>query len=61
MRPSTLHALKRAAELNSQGRFIEAVSIAEPVILAADIEECAEIRRWLADHRDDFAERGENG
>ncbi|MBA6439768.1 hypothetical protein [Streptomyces sp. GMR22] len=61
MRPSTLHALQRAAELNSQGRFIEAVSIAEPVILAADSEECAEIRRWLADHRDDFTGRKENG
>ncbi|RNG38112.1 hypothetical protein [Streptomyces botrytidirepellens] len=61
MRPSTLHALQRAAELNRQGRFIEAVSIAEPAILAADSKECAEIRRWLADHRDDFADRKENG
>ncbi|MGR3938524.1 hypothetical protein [Streptomyces sp. BRA346] len=61
MRPSTLCALMRAAELTRHDRFIEAVSIAEPVILAADIDERAEIRRWLADHADDFTGRGENG
>ncbi|MFD7506037.1 hypothetical protein [Streptomyces sp. NPDC059850] len=61
MRPSTLHALELAAVLTRQDQFIEAVSIAEPVILAADIEERAEIRQWLADHADDFTSRGENG
>ncbi|MBZ9644938.1 hypothetical protein [Streptomyces sp. PSKA30] len=54
MRPSTLRALKRAAELTRQNRFTEAVLIAEPVILAADLDEGDEIRRWLADHVTDF-------
>ncbi|MFI6209978.1 hypothetical protein ACIBAI_26965 [Streptomyces sp. NPDC051041] len=54
MRPSTLRALKRAAELTRQNRFTEAVLIAEPVILAADPVEGDEIRRWLTDHVTDF-------
>ncbi|WP_409470744.1 hypothetical protein [Streptomyces sp. HC307] len=54
MRPSTLRALNRAAELTRQNRFTEAVLIAEPVILAADSYESDEIRRWLADHVTDF-------
>ncbi|MFC8096888.1 MULTISPECIES: hypothetical protein [unclassified Streptomyces] len=58
MRPSTLRALKRAAELTRQNRLTEAVLIAEPVILTADTYEGDEILRWLADHVADFT--GEN-
>lgn len=54
MRPTTLRALKRAAELTRQHRLTEAVLIAEPVILAADRYEGDEILRWLADHVTDF-------
>ncbi|CCK28653.1 hypothetical protein BN159_4274 [Streptomyces davaonensis JCM 4913] len=54
MRPTTLRALKRAAELTRQHRLTEAVLIAEPVILAADRHEGDEILRWLADHVTDF-------
>jgi 5S rRNA maturation endonuclease (ribonuclease M5) len=54
MHPSTLRALKRAAELTRQNRFTEAVLIAEPVILTADDAEGAEIRRWLTEHVQDF-------
>ncbi|WP_221348505.1 hypothetical protein [Streptomyces beigongshangae] len=54
MRPTTLRALKRAAELTRQNRLTEAVLIAEPVILAADSYEGDEILRWLADHVADF-------
>ncbi|MFK0264320.1 hypothetical protein ACIQU1_23800 [Streptomyces angustmyceticus] len=55
MRPSTLRALKRAAELIRQNQFTEAVLIAEPVILTADRYESAEIRGWLIDHASEFA------
>ncbi|MEU3410378.1 hypothetical protein ABZ760_03760 [Streptomyces sp. NPDC006658] len=55
MRPSTLRALKRAAELTGQNRLTEAVLIAEPVILAADSYEGDEILRWFAEHVTDFA------
>ncbi|MET7799930.1 hypothetical protein [Streptomyces decoyicus] len=55
MRPSTLRALKRAAELTRQNRFTEAVLIAEPVILTADRQEEAEIRGWLMCHAAEFA------
>lgn len=58
MRPSTLRALNRAAELTRQNRLTEAVLIAEPVILVADDIEGEEIRRWLLDHVADFT--GEN-
>ncbi|MEU1296919.1 hypothetical protein ABZ439_31435 [Streptomyces sp. NPDC005840] len=58
MRPSTLRALKRAAELTRQNHLTEAMLIAEPVILTADPVEGAEIRRWLLDHISDFT--GEN-
>ncbi|MFD9321126.1 hypothetical protein ACFWDQ_26250 [Streptomyces sp. NPDC060053] len=58
MRPSTLRALKRAAELTRQNRLTEAVLIAEPVILTADTHEGDEILRWLVDHAADFT--GEN-
>ncbi|WP_339131500.1 hypothetical protein WJM95_22235 [Streptomyces sp. f51] len=58
MRPSTLRALNRAAELTRQNRLTEALLIAEPVILVADDIEGAEIRRWLLDHVADFT--GEN-
>ncbi|MEU5119068.1 hypothetical protein [Streptomyces asoensis] len=58
MLPSTLRALKRAAELTRQNRLTEAVLIAEPVILTADTHEGDEILRWLADHAADFT--GEN-
>ena len=54
MRPTTLRALKRAAELTRQNRLTEAVLLAEPVILAADSYEGDEILRWLADHVTDF-------
>ncbi|MFJ5534489.1 hypothetical protein [Streptomyces sp. NPDC093261] len=54
MRDSTRRALERAAELTRQGRLTEAMATAEPVILAADSDESAEIRRWLTDHADDF-------
>ncbi|MFI5884897.1 hypothetical protein [Streptomyces sp. NPDC051554] len=54
MRPTTLRALNRAAELIRQNRFTEAVLIAEPVILTADHHEGEEIRRWLIDHVTDF-------
>jgi hypothetical protein len=58
LRPSTLRALKRAAELTRQNRLTEAVLIAEPVILTADEYEGDEILRWLAGHAADFT--GEN-
>ncbi|WP_328448211.1 hypothetical protein OG780_14275 [Streptomyces sp. NBC_00386] len=58
MRPSTLRALNRAAELTRQNRLTEAMLIAEPVILIADDIEGEEIRRWLLDHVADFT--GEN-
>jgi hypothetical protein len=54
MRDSTRRALERAAELTRQGRLTEAMATAEPVILAADSNESAEIGRWLTDHADDF-------
>jgi hypothetical protein len=54
VRPSTLRALNRAAELTRQNRFTEALLIAEPVILAADAYEGEEIRQWLLDHVADF-------
>ncbi|MFI0092012.1 hypothetical protein [Streptomyces bobili] len=54
MRPSTLRALNRAAELTRQNRFTEAMLIAEPVIITADEYEGEEIRRWLLDHVADF-------
>ncbi|WP_328670504.1 hypothetical protein [Streptomyces sp. NBC_00328] len=58
MRPSTIRALNRAAELTRQNRLTEAMLIAEPVILVADDIEGEEIRRWLRDHVADFT--GEN-
>jgi hypothetical protein len=58
MRPSTLRALNRAAELTRQNLLTEAMLIAEPVILIADDVEGEEIRRWLLDHVADFT--GEN-
>ncbi|MFF3463861.1 hypothetical protein [Streptomyces sp. NPDC002619] len=58
MRPSTLRALNRAAELTRQNRLTEAMLIAEPVILTADFDEGEEIRRWLVDHVTNFT--GEN-
>ncbi|MFI6879660.1 hypothetical protein ACIBL6_40090 [Streptomyces sp. NPDC050400] len=60
MRPSTLRALRRAAELTRQNNFTEAVLVAEPVILTADVDEAAEIRRWLTDHVADFTGPKEN-
>ncbi|MFL4494718.1 hypothetical protein ACJ6WD_26220 [Streptomyces sp. VTCC 41912] len=59
MRPSTLHALQRAAELTRAGRFVEAMATAEPVILAADPDESQEIARWLTEHADDFVRKPE--
>jgi hypothetical protein len=50
LRPSTLRTLKRAAELTRQNHFVEAVLLAEPLIISADEQEAAEIRRWLIDH-----------
>ncbi|MBC2905383.1 hypothetical protein [Streptomyces cupreus] len=58
MRPSTLRALNRAAELTRQNRLTEAMLVAEPVILTADPVEGNEIRQWLIDHVTDFT--GEN-
>ncbi|MEU0953697.1 hypothetical protein ACFVTT_07575 [Streptomyces niveus] len=61
MRPSTLRALQRAAELTRQNHFTEALLVAEPVILTADDQEGAEIRRWLIEHTADFTgEKGTN-
>ncbi|MFI7295469.1 hypothetical protein [Streptomyces sp. NPDC050121] len=60
MRPSTLRALKRAAELTRQNRLTEAVLIAEPVMLTADTHEGDEILRWLADHAADFTGQNHN-
>ncbi|MFJ5778623.1 hypothetical protein [Streptomyces sp. NPDC093094] len=54
MRPSTLRALNRAAELTRQNRLTEAMLIAEPVILTADEYEGDEIKQWLLDHVADF-------
>ncbi|MFB6525612.1 hypothetical protein [Streptomyces sp. NPDC056399] len=54
MRDSTRHALERAAELTGNNRLVEAMATAEPVILAADEYESAEIRQWLIDHTDGF-------
>ncbi|MGW5634474.1 hypothetical protein [Streptomyces sp. NPDC003832] len=59
MRPTTLRALKRAAELTRQNRLTEAVLIAEPVLLAADRHESDEILRWLADHATEFTSKTE--
>ncbi|MEU1538019.1 hypothetical protein ABZ461_07805 [Actinacidiphila glaucinigra] len=59
MHPTTLRALKRAAELVRQNQFTEAVLVAEPVILAADYAEGAEIRRWLTEHVHDFTSHQE--
>lgn len=50
MQPSTLRALRRAAELTRQNRFAEAVLLTEPLILTASDQECTEIRRWLVEH-----------
>jgi hypothetical protein len=58
LRPSTLRTLKRAAELTCQNHFVEAVLLAEPVILSADEQEAAEIRRWLIDHTVQFTQEG---
>ncbi|MFE2628790.1 hypothetical protein ACFXDP_12770 [Streptomyces sp. NPDC059374] len=60
MRPSTLRALQRAAELTRQNRLTEAVLIAEPVILTADSYEGDEILRWLAEHVTDFTGESPN-
>lgn len=60
MRPSTLRALQRAAELTRQNHFTEALLVAEPVILNADDQEGAEIRRWLTEHVADFTREKEN-
>ncbi|MEV6198800.1 hypothetical protein AB0M64_02360 [Streptomyces sp. NPDC051771] len=54
MRDSTRRALERAAELTRNNRLVDAMATAEPVILAADEYEAAEIRRWLVEHVDDF-------
>ncbi|MFB7354288.1 hypothetical protein [Streptomyces gardneri] len=54
MRNSTRHALERAAELTRNNRLVEAMAIAEPVIIAADEFESTEIRQWLNEHADDF-------
>ncbi|WP_428935391.1 hypothetical protein [Streptomyces sp. ACT015] len=54
MRPSTLRALNRAAELTRQNRLTEAMLIAEPVILTADFYEGEEIKAWLVSHVTDF-------
>ncbi|MCC9311703.1 hypothetical protein LN042_32345 [Kitasatospora sp. RB6PN24] len=54
MRPSTLRALQRAAELTRRNQLVAAVATAERAILTADAEESAEIRQWLTDHTDDF-------
>jgi hypothetical protein len=54
MRPSTLRALERAAYLTRNNHLVEALTVAEPVILRADSDESAEIRQWLTDHTDDF-------
>ena len=54
MRNSTRHALERAAELTRNNRLVEAMTIAEPVIIAADEFESDEIRQWLDEHADDF-------
>ncbi|MYU51181.1 MULTISPECIES: hypothetical protein [Streptomyces] len=59
MRPSTLRALQRAAELTRKNRFVEAMATAEPVILAADPDESQEIARWLTEHADDFVREPE--
>ena len=56
MRDSTRHALERAAELTRNNRLVDAMAIAEPVIIAADEFESAEIRQWLSEHADDFTE-----
>ncbi|MEJ8636291.1 hypothetical protein [Streptomyces sp. MS2.AVA.5] len=58
MRPSTLRTLKRAAELTRQNHFVEAVLLAEPVILSADEQEAGEIRRWLIDHTAELIQGG---
>lgn len=55
MRDSTRHALERAAELTRNNRLVDAMAIAEPVIIAADEFESAEIRQWLRKHADDFS------
>ncbi|WP_406401124.1 hypothetical protein OH805_18950 [Streptomyces sp. NBC_00879] len=58
LHPSTLRTLKRAAELTRQNHFVEAVLLAEPVILSADEQEAAEIRRWLIEHTAQFTKEG---
>ncbi|MCQ4083156.1 hypothetical protein NGB36_21740 [Streptomyces sp. RB6PN25] len=60
MRPSTLRALRRAAELTRRNRFVEGVRVAELAINTSDADESAEIRRWLTDHADDFVRAPED-
>lgn len=60
MRPSTLRALERAAFLTRTNRLVEAMRVAEPVVLAADPDESAEIGQWLTDHTHDFTGESEN-
>ncbi|MCE4947511.1 hypothetical protein LVX13_31035 [Streptomyces albulus] len=60
MRPSTLRALQCAAELTCNNRFVEAMAVAEPVILAADPDESQEIAQWLTEHADDFVREPED-
>jgi hypothetical protein len=59
LRPSTLRALERAAELTRQDRLVEAVNVAERAIRTSDADESAEIRQWLTDHADDFVREPE--
>ncbi|WP_329278348.1 hypothetical protein [Streptomyces sp. NBC_00691] len=49
-----MRALERAAELTRNNHLVEAMATAEPVILAADEHESADIRQWLTDHANDF-------
>jgi hypothetical protein len=54
VRRSTLHALRRAAELFRANRSADALAVVEPLVLAADTHELRAIEHWLADHIEDF-------
>ena len=54
MRPSTRRTLEHVAALMRQNRLTEALRVAEPLILFADVEETGHILRWITDHAEDL-------
>lgn len=60
MRPTTLRALQRAAQLACQNRLVDAWLLAEPIVLTANAQEIREVRRWLAQHFAELTTEEEN-